>query len=68
MEQTNSSADISITAVDKRGTRSKWRMTTRRAVGIGCLIAVLGPVLLIGWGIFGYFNRPQPAWSIAWSP
>jgi WD40 repeat protein len=43
-------------------------MTTRKAVGLGCLIAILGPVGLLAWGVFSYFNAPQPAWVVAWSP
>ncbi len=68
MEQMTTSANRPTMAVNKQSTRPKQRMTTRKAVGLGCLIAVLGPLLLIGWGIFGYFNAPQPAWSVAWSP
>jgi len=47
---------------------SKPRMTTRQAVGLGCVIAVLGPILLLAWGLFSYFTAPQPAWTVAWSP
>jgi WD40 repeat protein len=44
------------------------RLTTRRAVALGCLIAVLGPVGLLAWGLTSFFNAAQPAWVVAWSP
>jgi WD40 repeat protein len=48
--------------------RSNRKMTRRKAIGLGCLIAVLGPVGLFAWGLLSYFTAPQPAWSVAWSP
>jgi WD40 repeat protein len=48
--------------------RSKRPLTTKKAVGIGCLIAVLGPVAFLSWGVLSYFSAPQPAWSVVWSP
>lgn len=45
----------------------KRKITTRKAVGLGCLIAVMVPAGLLAWGISSYFSASQPAWSLAWS-
>jgi WD40 repeat protein len=64
------SKSMSITSVEPSSTvqSGKQGMSRRKAVGLGCLIAVLGPVAFIGWGVLSYFSAPQPAWSVAWSP
>src|SRR5207248_6746900 len=49
------------------GSKRRGRTATRRAIGLGCALAVLIPAALIAWAVFSYYTALQPAWSVAWS-